>query len=666
VCHLGYANLFQQAGLFTEDQSSFKSISTVSGGSWFSTQLFYSAEFYNRTALAPNPQAVNDFVVEWMNSYYRISTDVSKETIQKCNYTDLYNDDNGRMVETITEFCYLLETFDYDWATFMYAMLEAASEDYGSQGFVDLSASADNIISPLQSTDLEILAAFTPVSRVRYSYGEESTAAFLGSKIMGSKNSDNAKLWTVALPAAWIVDTLANTSKFFTGVSQFVGDEIDPSPDSINLYTASISNDHSWEDWSSFYLYSNGTVAGNHYTNNSSTNAQFQGTLRPLFGGITPTTLQVAAISSAAAASASPLGPVSYTQNLSIGRYMVYVNTVWILWRVLAGIAAGLGVGIVLGVAISQLRYRYDLCKFCNTKKSASNIDDVGAEDAADNVDHKEQDDANDHDVVHDNTNNDAYNNCCCCNCDHPARNWGIGCGVFFGIIAGVVTATFYGLGSIIVPSVYDDSVDQIYKNPHFDNFAVCSQWPNLPCTQEDAYLMDGWFVDNPALPINIGHIQDKIGLNETIKVLLSNCNDVWDSEWNRAQYLAYFETYFNKGIAPGDYSWGPGWFIPSRSQQIFSEYLDPAGLDALLEPIADSNMTTALLQGTTIDNPSYNVRAGQRVEMLLLNANANITTYVIGRTAIETYTQPLADMASNIAASDELLERVKEFVMRN
>jgi hypothetical protein len=102
---------------------------------------------------------------------------------------------------------------------------------------------------------------------------------------------------------------------------------------------------------------------------------------------------------------------------------------------------------------------------------------------------------------------------------------------------------------------------------------------------------------------------------------------------------------------------------VPSRSQQIFSEYLDPAGLDAILEPIADSNMTTALLQGTTIGNPAYNVRAGQKVEMLLLNANANITTFVIGKTAIETYTQPLADMASHIAGSQELLARVKSFV---
>lgn len=602
--------------------------------------------------------------------------------MEKCNYTDLYNEENADTVYTITEFCELLETYDYDWANFMDAMLESASQDYGSPGFVDLAASVENIISPLQSTDLQILAAFTPASRVRGD--EQSTAVYLGNKL-GNDNSENARLWTVAIPAAWIVDTSANTSRFFAGTSEVIDGNIDTSPESISIYTASTPNNHSWEDWSSFYLYSNGTVTGNHYTNSTSTNAQFQGTLRPLFGGTTPTTLQVAAISSAAAASGSPLGPVSYTQNLSIGRYVVYVNTVWILWRVLAGIAAGLGVGVVLGVAVSKLRYRYDVCELCNTmRKNDADKDN----DQVDN--NNESNDVKDHNANDDtnmcNVDQKEYNNCCCCSCDHPSRNWGIGCGVFWGIIAGVLTATFYGLGSIIVPSVYDNSADQIYQSPNFDNFAVCSQWPNLPCQEEDAYMMDGWFVDNPgtsfggvmhlsnlftcshhidhapALPINIGHIQEKIGLNETIKVILTNCNDVWDTEWNRAQYLAYFSTYFNQDISPGEYSWGPGWFVPSRSQQIFSEYLDPAGLDALLEPIADSNMTTALLQGTTIDNPAYHVRAGQRVELLLLNANANITTYVIGKTNIETYSQPLADMASHIAGSEELLERVKEF----
>ena len=566
----------------------------------------------------------------------------------------------------MTEFCQLLETFDYDWAKFVQAMLVSASEDYGSTGFTEIAATMENIISPLENTDLQVLAAFAPASRVR---GDDaSIASYLGGTL-GMLDSDDAKLWSLALPAAWIVDTaVISTEKFIAGVSEVVGDNLDPSPEKINIYTASTPNDHSWEDWTSFYLYTgNGTTTGNHRTDNDSIDAKFKGTLRPLFGGRIPTTLQVAAISSAAAASASPLAPVSYTQNLSIGSYVVYVNTVKTVWRVLAGITAGIGVGMLLGIVVAQLRHRYDVCKYCSTKRLVGNASSSISE--KDHIGCKDEDVRCDGDndfaepVRDTNENYDVHNNCCCCSCEHPARNWGIGCGIVFGILAGVITATLYGLGSIIVPNVYDESVDKVYQDSSFDNFAVCSQWPNLPCQEDDAYMMDGWFVDNPALPINIGHIQKKIGRNGTIKVILTNCNDVWDNEWNRAQYLAYFSTYFNKDIAPGNYSWGPGWFVPSRSQQIFSDYLDPAGLDALLEPIAESNMTTALLQGTTIDNPAYNVRRGQRVEMLLLNTNADITTYVIGKTAIETYTQPLANMARHIAGNEELLARVKNFV---
>ena len=141
---VGYANIFQQADLFSSSGSAFKSISTVSGGSWFSTQLFYSDEFYNRTAMAPSPEAVNDFVLEWMDSYYNISTDVSEETKQKCNFTDSYTEDNAQMADTVTDFCQLLETFNYDWANFTYNMLEGTSNDYGSPGFVDLPATVDS------------------------------------------------------------------------------------------------------------------------------------------------------------------------------------------------------------------------------------------------------------------------------------------------------------------------------------------------------------------------------------------------------------------------------------------------------------------------------------------------------------------------------------------
>jgi hypothetical protein len=104
------------------------------------------------------------------------------------------------------------------------------------------------------------------------------------------------------------------------------------------------------------------------------------------------------------------------------------------------------------------------------------------------------------------------------------------------------------------------------------------------------------------------------------------------------------------------------GYFAPYRSPQIFQEYLSKSGIDSLIEPIKDSNMTTARLNGTTIDNPSFGVYAGQQVEILLLNLNEDITTLVVGKDNVQKYTQPLADMTKHIASNQELVERVRNF----
>jgi len=148
-----------------------------------------------------------------------------------------------------------------------------------------------------------------------------------------------------------------------------------------------------------------------------------------------------------------------------------------------------------------------------------------------------------------------------------------------------------------------------------------------------------------------------------SLKVIITNTNQVWDDEFNRVQILQCFSSYFNQGVAPGDFLWAPTNFIPYRSPQIFEEHLDADGLDALLEPIENSNETTAILRGTTVVNPAFGIVAGQSMEILLLNANAKITTYIMGAVVMEELTQPLADVAKNIAASEGLVDRVKVFV---
>ncbi|CAB9505333.1 expressed unknown protein [Seminavis robusta] len=605
---IGYVNVFQQAGLMTHNSTRFSQVSTVSGGSWFSTQLFFSPEFYNQTVLAETPDDLYDFVVSWMNTYYNISTDVDDATRSQCNTTDLKASENydpeRDVVSVLQDICYLLVQFDFDWALFIQEMMRAASTDFGDPSFVDTIALPENRIEPMQEADLLVQAALVPASRVRPdNYGEVdwTTGVYFGHD---NDNDDTASLFTVVLSAAYIV---ADTgSRFWYGYEDKTSE--------LQTYVAPTPAKHSWSDWEDFYLWQGDPTTGNLEINNTATvKATSKGIFRTPFGGSEETNvIQVASISSAAGGNGSPLSPVVYNQMLSIGVFVIEENSVKTVWRVLAGIAAGVGATIVGYFVVSYVGFNCHLCE------------------------------------------------------KPMSHKMGIGIGIIFGALIGLITGLFYGLGSILIPTIYDNGVGAIYKNSTFDNFAICSQWPNT-CAEEDGFLIDGWFIDNPAVVINVGHYQQKIGATEskgkTVKLIITNTNEEWNTTFNYAQYLQYFSTYFNNNIGPGDFLWAPGYWAPFRSPQIFEEYLDQKGLDDLLEPVPNTNFTTALLTGTTIDNPSFGVTAGMSVEILLLNLNENITTFVVGKQAVEKFTDPLANMTRSIAASEVLVQRVRDFV---
>jgi hypothetical protein len=167
-------------------------------------------------------------------------------------------------------------------------------------------------------------------------------------------------------------------------------------------------------------------------------------------------------------------------------------------------------------------------------------------------------------------------------------------------------------------------------------------------------------------LVINIAqyHQEENADLTKTMKVVLTNTNgQVFEATYNIGQLLVYFETDFNRKIRPGDAIWPPGQSVPRRSPQVFAEYMGEEELLASLEPIEGSNLTTALWEATTIDNPAYGVRAGQKVEVLLININEpSIPTVIVGSNLIQKISVPLANMAQHIAANQELLSRVQDF----
>jgi hypothetical protein len=114
---VGFANLFGQLDIM----SKFSAISTTSGASWFSTQLFYSQQFYDGVVDAEDSQALYDFVVEWMNAYSQMLTETieSSEMMTKeledeiCNTTDLGDSES---VQNLSDLCHTIVYFGGDWA----------------------------------------------------------------------------------------------------------------------------------------------------------------------------------------------------------------------------------------------------------------------------------------------------------------------------------------------------------------------------------------------------------------------------------------------------------------------------------------------------------------------------------------------------------------------
>ena len=209
----------------------------------------------------------------------------------------------------------------------------------------------------------------------------------------------------------------------------------------------------------------------------------------------------------------------------------------------------------------------------------------------------------------------------------------------------------------------FERAVARLYRLSILDKIAVCSQWPNK-CGERDGIFVDGYVVDNPALANNVGQYHRSGGdLGRTMKVILTNTNQKWGSSFQYTQILHYFDSPVNKDVKAGEFIWPPGMSTPYQSPQTFQEAMNSSSLDELLEGIEGSNMTTAIVNGTTIDNPSFGVRAGQHVEILLINLNEPITTYVLTPTIIQQFTEPLANMTKSIAENEELRRRIEAFV---
>ena len=217
----------------------------------------------------------------------------------------------------------------------------------------------------------------------------------------------------------------------------------------------------------------------------------------------------------------------------------------------------------------------------------------------------------------------------------------------------------------LLIPGriLFDRAVNRIYQAPTFDNIAVCSQWPSV-CGKKDGFFLDGAFVENMALSATISQyqLQSTIDDDKPLKILLTNTNQGWEN-YEYSEFLQYFDSPFNEGVPPGGHLSIAARYVPLRSPQLFQDFMDEDSLNDLIEPIEGSNMTTALMSGlTTLDNSVYGIQRNLRVDLMLINLNEPITTFIVGPAIIRNTTAPLAEMVQKIASNNVLVQRVRDF----
>lgn len=214
-----------------------------------------------------------------------------------------------------------------------------------------------------------------------------------------------------------------------------------------------------------------------------------------------------------------------------------------------------------------------------------------------------------------------------------------------------------------------------LYLSHVTDDLAVCSQWPN-DCGTTDVRLLDGAYIDNNAVAMSIGEYQttDDGDLTKTLKLVLTKANFIGDTN-SDSLFLSYFATTFNQGVTPGDYIWpianasapasSASTNTPIMSVQIFAEEMTLETLESLRVPVTGTNLTTAVVTATTVDNAAFGTKAGQKVEILYLETHSSVPTQILGVNSTQTWTPVLETLSSDIAVvgSAQLIKTIQAFL---
>jgi hypothetical protein len=192
VANSAYAQVFSNIGLL----DNIDIVGTTSGSSWFSSQFFFSENYY-RAVVDGTPESLGNFTRSWFEAYASTQADVGTS----CGSLQELCDLASKLPPTnpLSDFAKLIPLmvyFDFSWPNLMFAMFNATSASYGDTSLVDVDATNANKLNVVEGMDVCFHTSLAPNMRSK----EDNTVSFL----LESPGGVTAA-WTVPLPVDWCV-----------------------------------------------------------------------------------------------------------------------------------------------------------------------------------------------------------------------------------------------------------------------------------------------------------------------------------------------------------------------------------------------------------------------------------------------------------------------------
>jgi len=297
VGNMAFANVFSKAGLINNKSSKFSAISTQSGATWFSTQFFYSPQFFDKVVNS-SPSELSKFVRQWMNSYDTMYENDSSVAQKRNNcFQELFTNKDDIKMKMFLDYVTGFNEYNGNWATIVSTFLKAASTGYGDPTFVDREVGAENRVIQMLSVDLYLQTTLVPNSRNENS----NVGIFLGPA------NDKSKIYS--LPTTVQYSVSKDETLYYTTLPK--GDL------SMNKYSRILNTNFKVEDFEEFGTF---PCENQNALIKRDETYKYEGEMNTPFGGDTPNVAQISSASSAAGGPASPLVPSTFAQALSTAR----------------------------------------------------------------------------------------------------------------------------------------------------------------------------------------------------------------------------------------------------------------------------------------------------------------------------------------------------------